>query len=60
MASVKQDRKGSPFYISHKRCGVMEGAFFSWGELVEIRDKINEILDYERERVRFPYPEVAG
>lgn len=60
MASVKQDHKGSSFYISHKRCGVTEGTFFTREELVEIRDQINEIFEYEREGVRFPYPEAAG
>jgi hypothetical protein len=60
MASVKQDNKGSSFYISHKRCGVTEGTFFTLEELVEIRDQINEILDYERERLRYSYPEAAG
>ena len=60
MASVKQDRKGSSFYVSHQRCGFTEGTFFTLEELVEIRDQINEILDYEREGVRFPYPETAG
>lgn len=60
MASVKQDHKGSSFYISHKRCGVTEGTFFSLEELVEIRDEINNILKNEREGIRFPYPDATG
>lgn len=51
MATVKKDHKGNSFYVSHQRCGITEGIFLTLKELEEVRNQINEILDYERERV---------
>lgn len=45
MATVKKDKKGDSYFISHKRCGITEGTFFTVSELIEIRDQINEILE---------------
>jgi len=60
MASVKKDSKGDTYFVSHRRVGVTEGIFLTLEELIEIRDQINDILGYERERVRYPYPETSG
>ena len=44
MAKVVKDKKGNCYFVSHVRCGVTEGTFFSMEELLEIRDQINDIL----------------
>jgi hypothetical protein len=44
MVSIQKDKKGCCYFISHKRCGITEGTFFTLDELVEIRDLINEIV----------------
>ena len=36
MAKVVKDKKGNCFFVSHVRCGVTEGTFFSLDELLEI------------------------
>ena len=50
MASVVKDKKGNTFFVSHIRCGVTEGVFLTFGELLEVRDQINDIVRYEQEK----------
>ncbi len=60
MASVVKDKKGKTYFVSHKRCGVTEGVFFTLSELMEIRDRINEIERYEKENLVRCFEERAG
>ena len=41
--SIKKDRKGPCFFVSHKRCGITEGVYFTLDELREIGKLLNEI-----------------
>ena len=50
MAKVVKDKKGNCYFVSHVRCGVTEGTFFSLDELLEIRDQINDIVRHEQEK----------
>lgn len=41
--SVKKDRKGRCWFVSHRRCGCMEGIFLTPEELNELRQLLNEM-----------------
>lgn len=41
--SVKKDRKGPCFFLSHKRCGITEGVWLSPSELIELKTILAEM-----------------
>lgn len=43
--SVKKDKKGPCYFVSHKRCGITEGIWLSVNELVELRKLLEDIVD---------------
>lgn len=50
MAKVVKDKKGNCYFVSHMRCGITEGTFFTLSDLLQIRDQINDIMRYEQEK----------
>ena len=42
--SVKKDKKGKCYFVSHRRCGVTEGVFLTMDELIELKTQLDEIV----------------
>ena len=42
--SVKKDRKGPCYFVSHKRCGITEGIWLTPEEIRELRTKLDDVV----------------
>ena len=42
---VEKDKKGLCYILSHKRCGYHESMFVTKRELIELREKIDNVLN---------------
>ena len=44
MVTLKKDRKGPCWIMSHRRCGITETVFLTEEELMELRVLINDMI----------------
>ena len=42
--SIRKDQKGPSYFVSHKRCGMTEGLWLTYEELVELKRLLEETL----------------
>ena len=42
--SVKKDKKGKCWYVSHKRIGFTEGIFLTMDELIELKNQLEDVV----------------
>jgi len=41
--TVKKDRKGPSYFVSHRRCGITEGMWLTLDELQELKKLLEDI-----------------